>query len=262
MVESTLEKMLEVHFFKSLTPKLPQFLNMPFQNFNQIQNELQIEYGLKNDFKFYSRFGIEIYSSDDFSRLKYGEIIYCIPVKNEFPFKEFLDVFEFDRILGKGGFGLVKLVIHKYTREKFALKISNISDKFFSAQKLNSLYEEALIIKQMSHPNIIKLFNAFHFSKTLFLLNEFIEGGNLYQFLGLNKILKEDQIKSIMKQIIAATNYLHDRGIVHRDIKLENILISSKNPIEIKLIDFGISCAVGESKTSGTLLYMAPEVFD
>lgn len=94
---------------------------------------------------------------------------------------------------------------------------------------------------------------------------EYIAGGELSAYLASNGKIAEDMVKSIARQLLHALQYLHKRKITHRDIKPDNILISSVDPLRVKLSDFGLSKVVQEEtfmKTfCGTLLYCAPEVY-
>jgi serine/threonine protein kinase len=94
---------------------------------------------------------------------------------------------------------------------------------------------------------------------------EYVPGGELSSYLQANGKLSEDTVKNITRQILHALQYLHKRKITHRDIKPDNILIASYNPMRVKLSDFGLS-KVAQDETflktfCGTLLYCAPEVY-
>lgn len=94
---------------------------------------------------------------------------------------------------------------------------------------------------------------------------EYVPGGELSTYLQSHGRISEDMVKTISRQIVHALRYLHKRKITHRDIKPDNILISSHDPLKVKLSDFGLSKSVQEEtflKTfCGTLLYCAPEVY-
>lgn len=94
---------------------------------------------------------------------------------------------------------------------------------------------------------------------------EYVPGGELSNYLQTSGKIPEDMVKSISRQILHALLYLHKRKITHRDIKPDNILIASLDPLRVKLSDFGLSKVVQEEtflKTfCGTLLYCAPEVY-
>ena len=258
---NTLSKLIIIKTFEKLIPELPLKFEVNCTKLSEIADDLLVEYQLKRYFSLYSKHGIQIITDDDFNKLLDGDLLYCIPSNMEFPFSQYLQDFVTLTTLGKGGFGIVQLVQHKITKEKFALKVTNMSNSYFSANKLNELYTEAKNIKQLSHDNIIKLYNAFILHKNLFLMAEYIEGGDLAKYLKESPTLNEEEIKEILRQIATATFHSHNHKIIHRDLKLENILIVNKNPLQLKIIDFGLSCNQGEAHSSGTLRYLPPEVF-
>jgi len=257
---NTLSKLLIIKRFEKLIPELPIQFEVNCTKLSEIADDLLVEYQLKRDVSLYSKHGIQIITDDDFNKLLDGDLLYCIPSNMEFPFEKYIEDFETIATLGKGGFGIVNIVQHNITKEKFALKVTNMSNSYFSANKLNELYTEAKNIKQLVHDNIIKLYNAFVLNKNLFMMTEYIEGGDLAKYIKEKPSYSEEEIKEIVKQIAVATFHSHNNKIIHRDLKLENILIVSKNPIQIKIIDFGLACNQGEAHSSGTLRYLPPEV--
>lgn len=94
---------------------------------------------------------------------------------------------------------------------------------------------------------------------------EYVPGGELSTYLQSNNKIPEEMVRTVARQILHALHYLHQRKITHRDIKPDNILIASLDPLRVKLSDFGLSKVVQEEtflKTfCGTLLYCAPEVY-
>ena len=113
-------------------------------------------------------------------------------------------------------------------------KISNKIDK----KRINL---EIKILKNTYHYNIIKLYEVIETEDTICMIMEYAEGGELYNYLFEKKYLSEDESRKIFHQLIDAISYLHQMGICHRDLKLENILFSSKKKNYIKIIDFGLS---------------------
>lgn len=118
------------------------------------------------------------------------------------------------------------------------------------------------IMMSLDHPNIIKLYEVYDQSNCYVIVMELCEGGDLFRKVNQGLIDYEQTI-SITKQILSALNYMHSQKIVHRDIKLENILYEPKGQT-IKLIDFGISTRIREGQflvdRIGTPAYIAPEV--
>ncbi|KAL5248313.1 hypothetical protein ACHWQZ_G017483 [Mnemiopsis leidyi] len=174
------------------------------------------------------------------------------------------------KTLGKGNFARVELAAHTLINNKVAVKIidmNNIKDDYVR----RNLFREARLLRRLSHPNIIKLFETIKYttqSHTLYcLVMELAEGGELLTFVKNNnehKRLEEAKARPFVRQLISALYYLHSKGIVHRDLKMENILLNKKKT-EVKIIDFGLSNhhEVGEllSTHCGSPEYAAPELF-
>ena len=167
--------------------------------------------------------------------------------------------------IGEGMFGKVKLGIHLLTNEKVAIKIFD-KGKIKNEKEVEYIEREISILKKLNHYNTIKLYNIIQNENFIFLIQEYVPNGELLHFLENpeNMNLTENHICKIYQQIISGIEYLHDIGIAHRDLKLENILLNrDKN---IKIIDFGLSNKY--NKENGELLqsscgspcYAAPEM--
>lgn len=184
------------------------------------------------------------------------------------------ETYESGEKLGQGAFGKVYQVRHKTTNELWAMKCINKEKAGSSAIKL--LEREVAILKKVSHPNIIQLNEVFETAKRMFLVMELCAGGELADALKEKKYFMEGDVKVITKELASAIAYLHKSDIVHRDLKLENILVSkfpdATNPedrLQIKVTDFGLSITksgVGHDNMMqdfcGTPNYMAPEIID
>jgi len=115
----------------------------------------------------------------------------------------------------------------------------------------------------VDHPNIVKLIDICDTKDTLFIIMELMEGGELYDEIVKRKLFTEKDASFIMYQLFLALEYLHKRGIVHRDLKLENLLLKQHGSLQIKLADFGLSKVyTGEALQTacGTPFYVAPEI--
>ena len=116
------------------------------------------------------------------------------------------------------------------------------------------------------HPNIIKLLDLFESSENYFIVLEYMQGKDLFDYIAKRDYkLAEERAKQIIYQLMLGVKYLHSFGIVHRDIKLENIMMTEGTERGCpKLVDFGLSKIIGPSETAtepfGTLGYVAPEV--
>jgi len=169
--------------------------------------------------------------------------------------------------LGTGSFATVKLGIDRNTGDRFAVK--EIDKKKYEikskSRKTNSIMNEANILRQISHKNIIQVYDVFDEDNTLYIVLEMAMGGELFDRITAHKVLPENVARYIMQQLLEAVMYLHGNQIAHRDLKPENILMKEKDSWEIKITDFGLSRLLEcdqEMLTTmcGTPLFLAPEV--
>jgi hypothetical protein len=165
--------------------------------------------------------------------------------------------------LGKGSYASVKLAIHKYNRNKYAIKIYS-KKTLLDPEKKGIVNNEIKILKQLDHINIMKLYEVIDTVKYLYLIMEYIDGISLLDTIKKSKdhYFKEQRALKIFIQIVKANIYCQSKNICHRDIKLENILII-KDDI-IKLIDFGFAVKADKETYQnlfcGSPSYMAPEI--
>lgn len=165
--------------------------------------------------------------------------------------------------MGKGHFACVEEAIHKHLDAKVAIKIINLNELSNDYEKKHLKREEG-ILSQLSHPGIIKLFEIIETKNHYYLILEF-GGDNLCNYIRSQRRckLEEQVVRVYARQIVSAVSYIHKKGIVHRDIKLENILLD-KVTNRIKLADFGLSCIWDKNtflKTNcGSPEYAAPEL--
>lgn len=123
---------------------------------------------------------------------------------------------------------------------------------------------EIKVLSILKHKNIVTFFNNYEYNSKLFIEMEYCSGGNLADFLSsLSKPMKEMEILIIFEQIVSAISYIHDRNIVHRDLKTENIFMTNEKVFKIG--DFGIckvlgSRLIGASTVVGTPHYISPEM--
>ena len=127
------------------------------------------------------------------------------------------------------------------------------------------MFFEFQLLKNIDHPHIIRVFEVYNDQKNFYLITEFCEGGDIFSMIQKADNFNEKIASRIMKQIVNAVLYCHLNGIVHRDIKSDNILfLHSKIDSPVKLIDFGISVKFEKEtklrEKTGTVLYIAPEV--
>ena len=127
---------------------------------------------------------------------------------------------------------------NRITNEIKAVKAININDI-----KDNAFEIEINILKSVDHPNIIKLHQVYLDENFVYLIEDYCKGGDLFDYIKMQRYFSEKKAASIMIQLLSALNHLHCQKIVHRDIKPDNIVFteSKSNEIFIKLIDFGTS---------------------
>jgi len=165
-------------------------------------------------------------------------------------------------VVGKGSFGKVNLCLHKLTGKLLAMKSLPIQYLSTKGNK-DKFYNEIEMLRMLKHKNVIRLYETFKAKNLLIIVLELCGGGNLLDYIKKRKTIAEPVAKIAFKQILEAVAYCHSKGITHRDIKLENILINEEG--EIKLCDFGVSkrFTKGEllNERCGTLIYIPPEMF-
>jgi calcium-dependent protein kinase len=174
--------------------------------------------------------------------------------------------YELCNYIGKGGFGRVYKVRHKLSNQYRAMKI--IQCKSTSENHSIAINKEINILKNLDHPNIIKVYEFYSSEKYVYIINELCTGGELFDKIVDVKHFSESAACNIMRQLLSAVAYCHENGVIHRDLKPENILIESseekdKEFFQIKVIDFGTCEILKKKKLTeqiGTSFYIAPEV--
>jgi len=167
--------------------------------------------------------------------------------------------YELDALLEEGSISMIRAAKKKSSGQMYALKTIPLSR--ISPDCLAELRNEINLLRSLDHPNIIKAVEAFDTRRRIHLVLELCTGGDLYS----RHPYTEEQACNITLQIASAITYLHDRGVVHRDLKFENVLFCSKSTHSIvKVIDFGLSSKYTPGHalhgSVGTLYCMAPEV--
>ncbi|XP_039991122.1 serine/threonine-protein kinase 33 [Xiphias gladius] len=183
---------------------------------------------------------------------------------------ELREIYEFGRKLGRGSFGVVYEATHNETQTNWAIK--EVCKPAAGSSKVQMLGHEINILKKVSHAHIIHLKEVYDTPRMMYLVTELCAGGELMQLLQQKTFFTEDETRHIICSLADAVVYLHKRDIVHRDLKLENILVKNSldddnDRINIKVTDFGLSVQTGGvgienimKEACGTLIYMAPEM--
>lgn len=171
---------------------------------------------------------------------------------------------EFISKINKGSFGEVYKGNYLKSGKKTIVAIKKIESKYDGELLDHNIIREIFNLKNLNHVNIIKLIDVIIDKPSIFLVLEYVDM-DLYDFIyKANKNISKELIKSILYKILKGINYLHSKNLIHRDLKLKNILISNEGDI-VKIGDFGLSRKITllnptYSKRVGTLQYMAPEM--
>lgn len=173
-----------------------------------------------------------------------------------------LSCYTIKQTIGYGTYGIIKLATHNQTGESVAIKVTNYYEHTYKSL----LTTKSEMLLNLSHPNIIKFYDIFHdeASSYTFIIQEYSSGGELYHSLQKKFRYNQNDLSIIVYQLINGVEYLHKKNIVHRDLKLENILLKSNDSVLIKIIDFGLALNTSSNNTineiCGSLQYASPEM--
>ena len=162
--------------------------------------------------------------------------------------------------LGSGAFGEVRKAKHHSSKQLRAIKI--ISTQNLSDFEKKKILKEILILKKIDHPNIVKIYEFFEDEGFIYIVMELITGGELFDKIQIDDFFSEAKIREILRDLLRGVNYMHKESVVHRDLKLENVLFTEDGVL--KIVDFGTSRVFFRDETmdviNGTSYYVAPEV--
>jgi len=167
--------------------------------------------------------------------------------------------------IGRGGFSIVYHAEKKADGEEFAVK--KIEKKKVEGDDIKLLRREIQIMKQLDHPNILKLFEVYEDDESFYLVMELVKGKELFDKIVERGMYSERDAANIIAQVVSAVEYLHENGIAHRDLKPENLLVEGEeDDSKVKIADFGFAKSFGgeageQLMTScGSPGYVAPEI--
>lgn len=162
-------------------------------------------------------------------------------------------------MLGRGSFGLVQLMKHKVTKKTYALKQVCKSQVVQLGQQEHVLSEKN-VMAQMNHPFIIRLYSTYKDKDYLYFLLEVCLGGELFTLLRAQRLFDEPTARFYAASVVLAFEYMHEKNIVYRDLKPENLLLDTQG--YMKIVDFGFAKIVTDRTYTlcGTPDYLAPEV--
>ncbi|VAH90415.1 unnamed protein product [Triticum turgidum subsp. durum] len=174
--------------------------------------------------------------------------------------------YELGRTIGEGTFAKVRFAKNTETMEPVAIKILD-KEKVQKLRLVEQIRREICTMKLIKHPNVVRLHEVMGSKARIFIVLEYITGGELFDTIYTNGRLKEEEARKYFQQLINAVDYCHSRGVYHRDLKLENLLLDAAG--NLKVSDFGLSALTEQVKadgllhtTCGTPNYVAPEVIE
>ncbi len=188
------------------------------------------------------------------------------PLKDETDNSKTFCDFSFKEQLGEGTFGYVRMAVNNQTGEKVEIKILE-KKKLLEYEDIIRIQREIKILKKVRHPNIIHLYSVLQTEENIFIITEYAEGIELFDYIAIKRKIDERTACHIYQQIISGLEYLHKNNVVHRDIKPENLIINRKNK-ELKIVDFGLSNIFDNDKkkllssSCGSPSYAAPEMLN
>jgi serine/threonine protein kinase len=172
----------------------------------------------------------------------------------------FKERYSLGRVLGSGAFSTVRLAVDRSTGKEWACKVVN------EEAERAVLLREVDILQQLDHPNLLQYRDHFNTPDTLYIITELLEGSDLLAAVLERGSYSEEDAREIIHQMLSALSFLDSKGVAHRDLKMENIVLATAaGGTRVKIIDFGLADQLSKGKSSfreacGTPMYLAPEV--
>ncbi|XP_016573149.1 CBL-interacting serine/threonine-protein kinase 9 isoform X5 [Capsicum annuum] len=175
-----------------------------------------------------------------------------------------LGKYELGKTLGEGSFAKVKYAKNVQTGDHVAIKIIN-RERVLRQNIMEQIKREISTMKLIRHPNVVRIFEVMASKTKIYIILEYVHGGELFDEIARHGRLKEDEARRYFQQLINAVDYCHSRGVYHRDLKPENLLLDSFGTMKVS--DFGLSALSKQVRDDGLLHtacgtpnYVAPEV--
>ena len=210
--------------------------------------------------RLFNQKGFELEDAD-LKFLKESPLIYISYDNKDFSYLNYYYEYKIIKPIKSGGFAEVYLAENILNKKLVAIKKTDI--KYFSTDEIYNLTREGRLLSNLNHPNIIKIYCYYTYENYLYNVMEYAKGGELTQYINSTKDIPEEKIKSIFKQIYDAVKYIHNKNIIHRDLKTNNVVFLDQEKTKVAIIDFGISSTFsgGDVLNAGTLKYLPPETF-
>ena len=210
--------------------------------------------------RLFNQKGFELEDAD-LKLLKESPLIYISYDNKDFTYLNYYYEYKIIKPIKSGGFAEVYLAENILYKKLVAIKKTDI--KYFSTDEIYNLTREGRLLSNLNHPNIIKIYCYYTYENYLYNVMEYAKGGELTQYINSTKDIPEEKIKSIFKQIYDAVKYIHNKNIIHRDLKTNNVVFLDQEKTKVAIIDFGISSTFsgGDVLNAGTLKYLPPETF-
>lgn len=173
-------------------------------------------------------------------------------------------VYRIGKVLGYGSFGEIREVEHRESQDQFVVKM--MTKRLMTAAVQKRVQYEIEIQKKMNHPNIAKIIEWFENSQRFYIVQELLAGGELLTRINKQRHrgFTEQEVATVIHQLLMAINYMHRNHVVHRDVKPENIIFQNEKDLKVKLVDFGCAQKYKQGhmmmQQYGAPYYMAPEM--
>ncbi|KAK3017221.1 hypothetical protein RJ639_007139 [Escallonia herrerae] len=175
-----------------------------------------------------------------------------------------LGKYELGRTLGEGNFGKVKYARNVESGHPFAVKILE-KTRIVDLKITDQIKREIATLKLLKHPNVVRLYEVIASKTKIYMVLEYVNGGELFDRIASRGKLSEAEGRKLFQQLIDGVSYCHNKGVFHRDLKLENVLVDARG--NIKISDFGLSALPQHFRDDGLLHttcgspnYVAPEI--